>query len=270
MRTHWGRALFSFRSHERGRVGAIDCKGTPGGGARVTFALEVHDSLVRIILTLTLYLTKSRKFVSELSMDTMKVKNSFIPWSFLDIAAKEEGLFEKRDLRVEFFSVGRSETEPAGQGRLVREPRQGRGPRRVLRLRLGCYRQARREGAGEDRGCDDFVRLRVLHPGRTRPWDQDGGGPGGDTDSGQHEDRLPLLHPERPREDLALQQDQGRARRRAAQQAEGPFGGEVPGGRPDQPLHGDRRAARLRQGRGDEDRGRPRLRGQGRHPHWKS
>jgi NitT/TauT family transport system substrate-binding protein len=57
-------------------------------------------------------------------MDTMKVKNSFIPWSFLDIAAQEEGLFEKRNLKVDFFSVGRSEAEPADKvawyGDLVR------------------------------------------------------------------------------------------------------------------------------------------------------
>ena len=42
----------------------------------------------------------------------MKVKNSYIPWSFLDIAAKEEKLFEKHNLQVDFFSVGRSEEEP--------------------------------------------------------------------------------------------------------------------------------------------------------------
>ena len=57
----------------------------------------------------------------------MKVKNSYIPWSFLDIAAQEEGLFAKRDLKVEFFSVGRSEIGARRQGRLVRGPRQGRG-----------------------------------------------------------------------------------------------------------------------------------------------
>jgi len=43
----------------------------------------------------------------------MKVKNSYIPWSFLDIVAKEEKLFEKRNLQVDFFAVGRKESEPA-------------------------------------------------------------------------------------------------------------------------------------------------------------
>ncbi len=43
----------------------------------------------------------------------MKVKNSYIPWSFLDIVAKEEKLFQKRDLEVDFFAVGRSEAEPS-------------------------------------------------------------------------------------------------------------------------------------------------------------
>jgi hypothetical protein len=43
----------------------------------------------------------------------MKVKNSYIPWSFLDIVAKEEKLFEKRDLQIDFFAVGRSEAEPS-------------------------------------------------------------------------------------------------------------------------------------------------------------
>lgn len=46
-------------------------------------------------------------------MDKMKVKNSYIPWSFLDIVAKEENLFKKRDLEVDFFAVGRSEAEPS-------------------------------------------------------------------------------------------------------------------------------------------------------------
>ena len=43
----------------------------------------------------------------------MKVKNSYIPWSFLDIVAQEEKLFQKRDLQVDFFAVGRSGSEPA-------------------------------------------------------------------------------------------------------------------------------------------------------------
>ena len=43
---------------------------------------------------------------------TLKVKNSYIPWSFLDIIAKEDGLFAKRDLSIDFFSVGRTESEP--------------------------------------------------------------------------------------------------------------------------------------------------------------
>jgi NitT/TauT family transport system substrate-binding protein len=52
-------------------------------------------------------------FDSELMLDKMKVKNSYIPWSFLDIVAKEDKIFEKHDIQVDFFSVGRKETEPA-------------------------------------------------------------------------------------------------------------------------------------------------------------
>jgi len=55
----------------------------------------------------------------------MKVKNSYIPWSFLDIVAKEEKLFQKRSIDVDFFAVGRSEAEPADKvawyGNLVKE-----------------------------------------------------------------------------------------------------------------------------------------------------
>jgi NitT/TauT family transport system substrate-binding protein len=43
----------------------------------------------------------------------MVVKNSYIPWSFLDIVAKEEGLFAKRNLEVDFFAIGRKDSEPA-------------------------------------------------------------------------------------------------------------------------------------------------------------
>jgi NitT/TauT family transport system substrate-binding protein len=43
----------------------------------------------------------------------LKVKNSYIPWSFLDIVAKEDGIFAQKGLEVEFFAVGRTESEPA-------------------------------------------------------------------------------------------------------------------------------------------------------------
>jgi NitT/TauT family transport system substrate-binding protein len=43
----------------------------------------------------------------------LKVKNSYIPWSFLDIIAADEGLFAKNGLDVEFFSVGKRESEPS-------------------------------------------------------------------------------------------------------------------------------------------------------------
>ena len=43
----------------------------------------------------------------------LKVKNSYIPWSFLDIIAREDGIFIERGLDVEFFAVGRSESEPS-------------------------------------------------------------------------------------------------------------------------------------------------------------
>lgn len=43
----------------------------------------------------------------------LKVKNSYIPWSFLDIIAKEDGLFTKRNISIDFFSVGKTEAEPS-------------------------------------------------------------------------------------------------------------------------------------------------------------
>lgn len=41
------------------------------------------------------------------------MKNSYIPWSFLDIICTEDGIFEKNGLDVEFFSVGKRESEPS-------------------------------------------------------------------------------------------------------------------------------------------------------------
>jgi NitT/TauT family transport system substrate-binding protein len=46
-------------------------------------------------------------------VDRITVKNSYIPWSFLDIVAREDGIFAKRDLDVDLFSVAAKETEPA-------------------------------------------------------------------------------------------------------------------------------------------------------------
>lgn len=43
----------------------------------------------------------------------LKVKNSYIPWSFLDIVAKEDDIFAQKGLEIEFFAVGRTESEPA-------------------------------------------------------------------------------------------------------------------------------------------------------------
>ncbi len=43
----------------------------------------------------------------------MTVKNSYIPWSFLDILAREDGIFSKHDLDVDFFAIDRKEAEPA-------------------------------------------------------------------------------------------------------------------------------------------------------------
>jgi NitT/TauT family transport system substrate-binding protein len=43
----------------------------------------------------------------------LKVKNSYIPWSFLDIICEEDKIFEKKGLEIEFFSVARDTTEPS-------------------------------------------------------------------------------------------------------------------------------------------------------------
>lgn len=42
----------------------------------------------------------------------LKIKNSFIPWSFLDIVAKEKGIFAKNGLDIEFYTHNRDEQEP--------------------------------------------------------------------------------------------------------------------------------------------------------------
>jgi NitT/TauT family transport system substrate-binding protein len=41
------------------------------------------------------------------------VKNSYIPWSFLDIVAREEKIFPRHGLEIDFFAVGRDKSEPA-------------------------------------------------------------------------------------------------------------------------------------------------------------
>jgi len=46
-------------------------------------------------------------------LDRMTVKNSYIPWSFLDIVARDDGIFAKRDLDVDLFSIPKKDSEPA-------------------------------------------------------------------------------------------------------------------------------------------------------------
>ncbi len=43
----------------------------------------------------------------------LRVKNSYIPWSFLDIVAREENIFSKHGLEIDFFAVGRDKSEPS-------------------------------------------------------------------------------------------------------------------------------------------------------------
>lgn len=45
-------------------------------------------------------------------MTKLRVKNSYIPWSFLDIVAKEDGIFTDRGLEIDFYSVGKDRVEP--------------------------------------------------------------------------------------------------------------------------------------------------------------
>jgi NitT/TauT family transport system substrate-binding protein len=42
----------------------------------------------------------------------MTVKNSYIPWSFLDIVAREDGIFSKRNLDVDLYSIAKKDSEP--------------------------------------------------------------------------------------------------------------------------------------------------------------
>jgi NitT/TauT family transport system substrate-binding protein len=51
--------------------------------------------------------------VYQLTLTKLRVKNSYIPWSFLDIIAMEDGIFLSKGLQVEFFTVGRTSSEPA-------------------------------------------------------------------------------------------------------------------------------------------------------------
>jgi len=46
-------------------------------------------------------------------LPTLKIKNSYIPWSFLDIIATEDEIFSKNGLNIDFFSVGKKESEPS-------------------------------------------------------------------------------------------------------------------------------------------------------------
>lgn len=50
---------------------------------------------------------------SEPALHKLKVKNSYIPWSFLDIIAMNEGVFASKGLEVEFYTVERGGSEPA-------------------------------------------------------------------------------------------------------------------------------------------------------------
>src|SRR5579862_6092185 len=43
----------------------------------------------------------------------LRVKNSYIPWSFLDAIALEDKIFEANGLEVEFYTVNRNESEPS-------------------------------------------------------------------------------------------------------------------------------------------------------------
>jgi len=45
----------------------------------------------------------------------LRIKNSFIPWSFPEIVAKEDGLFEKAGLDVSFYALDPSEVEPSNK-----------------------------------------------------------------------------------------------------------------------------------------------------------
>ncbi len=48
-------------------------------------------------------------------MRELRVKNSFIPWSFPEIVAKEEGLFKKLGLDVSFYALDAAEVEPGNK-----------------------------------------------------------------------------------------------------------------------------------------------------------
>ncbi|HEV2226180.1 MAG TPA: hypothetical protein VGR56_05170 [Nitrososphaerales archaeon] len=48
-------------------------------------------------------------------MRPLRIKNSFIPWSFPEIVAKEEGLFEKAGLDVSFYALDPAAVEPSNK-----------------------------------------------------------------------------------------------------------------------------------------------------------
>jgi NitT/TauT family transport system substrate-binding protein len=56
---------------------------------------------------------ESRSSVLVVALTKLRVKNSYIPWSFLDIVAKDDGIFPERGLDVEFFSIAKTSAEPA-------------------------------------------------------------------------------------------------------------------------------------------------------------
>jgi len=48
-------------------------------------------------------------------MRQLRIKNSFIPWSFPELVAKEDGIFEKQGLDVSFYALDPADVEPGNK-----------------------------------------------------------------------------------------------------------------------------------------------------------
>src|SRR5207247_10205394 len=53
--------------------------------------------------------------LSRVGIMQLRIKNSFIPWSFPEIVAKEEGFFSAEGIDVTFYALDPSDVEPGNK-----------------------------------------------------------------------------------------------------------------------------------------------------------
>ena len=201
-------------------------------------------------------------------MDRITVKNSYIPWSFLDIIAREDGIFAKRDLEVDLFSVPPKDSEPADKvawySGMVKDG--------TLDAYSVCawgaidrLAETKREKILAASTSSGYAFSILVAPGLGIKTAADLAEIpiAVNMKTGSHYCILSDLERVLPYSKIKVVHGAEPSSR-----LQRPARGEVPGDRPHQPLHGAGGPAGLRQGRRDEDRRRPRLRREGRPPAW--